>query len=549
MLPLPVTRLPEQQVGGWTGVTLPCGVRAFRAVGGRTDFRMPVMTAIRDCRTTTRTALLAALALASAGCQEQIELTRKPVEQAQSGERPSINSPVFVVARTSAEPIYKQIDARLPQRLLRLSRNMRRAACLELNGRRRCGTARLNGSVERDGAAAIKGTPEGFELEIPARYSFTAKGRGAARSVKQEIDGRMRLTAPFRVTLDANWDPTVRYSGDVRVVGVDALKILDKPLNISDPLARKFRGQFRAFARTISNAIDTTDAVRTTEETWRHLHYPVQLRAIPELWLRGDPQKIAFGGVTATDDTLELRIAIVGKIATFADARPVPLLAREMPELDTSPITVPESHLIMPVDLPYDEIAQRIRAELKRAEPLKIEGSDKAKGFTVTDVKLYPSRGRLTLAVGLESEVEGEWLTLTGTAYVLGTPSMRSGKGSLGLKLAGFSAPTPTPTLFDEGRFIVPERPLVEAFRKGMEIKLKDRFASVLGDINKVSDVPFAKQNRLRGRFDDLAVHSIETAKTGLRINLDVVGALSVYPGIANLAAELGKSDAVSAEQ
>ncbi len=487
--------------------------------------------------------------LVLAGCQENIEFTRKPVERAQSETRSAAISPIFVVSRTDATPWIREIDSRLPDRLLGVALNLSRAACVDSNGRKRCNTARVTGGVERDGPAVLKGTASGFSVRIPAKYSFKARGRGAARNVETQATGRVVLTAPFTVSIDQNLQPDVQFGGTVSIEGGKQIQILERTLDVAKPLARKFRNRFRSMTRVFETSFDTSQTAATVETAWRHLHYPIQLRREPPLWLRGDPESVAFGGIGVVDDTLELRIAILGKLATFTSERPVPLIAREVPELDSTPSAVTASHLVMPVDLPYAEIASRIKATFDKAGPLKSPHSTKPAGFTVTRVTLHPADGRIAMAVAMESDMEGSWQKLAGTAYVTATPTLKPGSGVLGLKLAELTAPRPSPVLFEGGKFIVPEKPLIAALRSGLNIKLKERFAAVLGDINRVADTQFAKSYRIRGRFDDLSVHSIETHKTGLRINLDLIGALSVYPGTPTVAAGLEQSQPVSAAQ
>jgi len=514
---------------------------------------MRISTPTRSHRRTNRrlaaTVFTLAASLFLAGCESDVEFTRRPVEQAQTGDRPAVRSPVFVVARSDAAPLRAAVAAGIPKRLLRVSRWVSKAACVEKNGRRRCASARVKGDITRTGDVSLLGTSTGFTLQIPVSYEFEVRGGGVARSLETTVAGKFVIKAPFTVSLDGTWQPGVRFAGDLTMEGARAIPIMEKSLNVADQIARKLRRPLARLARAFEGTLDTTEAIRIVEKTWRHLHYPVQLRKEPPLWLRGDPESIAFGGLGIRGDEIELRIAILGKVATFAGERPVPLIARTMPELDTTPIAVAESHLIMPVDLPYGEIASRIKDALDTAGPIVANQSSKAKSFVVTGVTLFPSNGRLTMAIGLEADIEGNWQKLTGTAYMMGTPAVRKGATNLTLKLVEFSAPTPSPALFDEGRFILPEKPFAAAFRKGLELDIKERFASVLDGINRVTQADFAENNRIRGRFDELKVHSIEVHEGNLRINLDLVGALSVYPGSAKVAAGLGTVEPSSSAQ
>lgn len=484
-----------------------------------------------------------------AGCQDSVEFTRRPVEKVQSGEQPSIRAPIFVVARMDAMPLKTQAEGRIPERIIRVRRRLPKAACVEKNGRTRCVSARVTGDVVRQGGAVIAGAPDGFALKIPMAYALKVKGSGIAGDVEEMVRGNFVVTANFRISLGETWAATVRYRNDLDASAADDLKILRGNIDLAKSIARKLRNPLSRLAKSFERSIDAAAASKIVDATWRYLHYPVALQESPPLWLRGEPQKVAFGGIGVLDESLELRVAILTDVKTYSGERPVPLIARAMPPLDLRPLDVPASHLVMPVDLAYDEIAGRIRGALDKRGVIRPPENAKASSFTVKSVKLYPAGGRLAVAVQLEAEMLDRWQNLTGTAYVLGTPHVEAGQAHLGLKLVEFSAPTQSPALFDNGKFVLPETPFVEALREGIRINLKDRFASVLMQANQIAQSDFAKGNQMRGRFDDLSVHSIETMETGLRINLDLIGALSVYPGAGKVASGLGKVEPSSSEQ
>ncbi|MGI9405957.1 MAG: DUF4403 family protein [Hyphomicrobiaceae bacterium] len=485
-----------------------------------------------------------------AGCQEPVEFTRKPVEKSQEGGQPSVRAPVFVVARTDSTSLNAEIAARIPDRILRVKRWISKAACVEKNGRKRCASARVTGDITRSGEIQFAGTASGLIIHIPVTYRFDVRGSGVARDVEETATGQFVLKANYTVSLDDTWQANVSYRDKLAAADAKNIRILERTIDLAKPIKRKLRSTLRRLASTLQGALDTTSiSSGAVEEAWRHLHYPVQLMKEPALWIRGEPQSITSGGLNVVGDTLEFRVAIDTDIRTYTGKRPVPLIAQNMPGIEQGSTIEPASRLIMPVDLSYAEIASRIKNALEKAGPIKPETSSKADSFKIQSVRLFPVSGRLALAVSMETQIKDHWQSLSGTTYVLGTPTVEKGTARLGLKLAEFSAPTPSPSMFDNGRFILPEKPLVDAFRKGMEIGLKERFASVLGLANQATQGNFATDSRIRGRFDDLKVHSIETHSDGLRINLDLVGALSIYPGAGKIASGPGTAEKSSLPQ
>ena len=117
------------------------------------------------------------------GCQDNIEFTRKPIEKAQSGERPTVRTPIFVVARADGAFLKSEAAGRSPERVMRIRRRLPRAACVEKNGRTRCVSARVTGTVLQQGDITMAGATDGFALKIPMAYRFDVKGTGVARDV------------------------------------------------------------------------------------------------------------------------------------------------------------------------------------------------------------------------------------------------------------------------------------------------------------------------------------------------------------------------------
>ncbi|MEL7544361.1 MAG: DUF4403 family protein, partial [Pseudomonadota bacterium] len=203
---------------------------------------------------------------------------------------------------------------------------------------------------------------------------------------------------------------------------------------------------------------------------------------------------------------------------------------------------------IVPVALPYEEIAGRMRTAFAAKGPIADSLGGKSVTITVEDIKLFPSNNRVAIALRLTVRTEGAWRDLSGTAYLMGTPALIPNTGRLGLRFVDFTAPRSTPALFDNGRFILPERVFASVAQAGFDMDLKDRFGSVLPDVNGLMDVPFAEKLRLKGRFADLGIHAVTPADDALRIALTAQGTLSVEAPTPALV-DLNERETVSTSQ
>ncbi|MEL7543849.1 MAG: hypothetical protein AAGJ70_08750, partial [Pseudomonadota bacterium] len=153
-----------------------------------------------------RRAVFATLALTVglAACQGEQDFTRQPAQTVSQQAISPIKTTVFVSNAIPAADLVLALDQRLPTRLTGISRRLSRAACVERNGRTRCGTARVRGEITRTGPPRLIGTARGLTLAIPARYKLRARGTGSARTVNAEVAGTLTVNVDFDVDLDEN---------------------------------------------------------------------------------------------------------------------------------------------------------------------------------------------------------------------------------------------------------------------------------------------------------------------------------------------------------
>lgn len=473
-------------------------------------------------------------------CQGEQDFTRQPAQSVTQKAVAPIQTTVFVSDAIPLSDMVSALDERLPNRLTAVSRRLSRAACIERNGRTRCRTARVTGNIVRNGPPQLIGSATGLTLAIPAEFTLRARGTGAARAITAETRGNLIVNADFDITLDENWQHQVTFRAPARLTGTHTPKLLNREIELDASFARGFTRRMTGLRRTIATRLNATSLASRIDSAWRNLHYPVLLTSQPRKWLRGDPQSLAFGGIAADREALNTRIAVRGRLAIYDAERPVPLIARQRPALsrvetrnsrgldDAATVQLPHTKLVVPVILPYVEIAGRIEAALKADGPITETVAGKNVQIAIEGVTLFPSNGRITIALKLVIRTEGAWQDLSGTAYLMGTPGIMPKTGRLGLRFVEFTAPRPTPALFDAGRFILPQDTFVAAAKAGFDVDLKQRFSNVLPDLNRLMNVPFAEQYRLGGQFSDLGIHAVTPSTDDLRIALTAKGALSV---------------------
>lgn len=473
-------------------------------------------------------AAVVASALLSSGCQEVVDFTRKPIHRAKDLKPAIVQTPIFVTWRTDVRVLESQLVEKVPEVIATVRTGLRRAACVLRRGRKRCLNAVVTGKIMRSGEARLSGDASGVRLEIPVRYELTARGIGYARSQTETVSGAMTMTALYSVTLNDDWQPSVALARQLQVDGEKTIKLLNGQLSIEKLVRFRLARRLAGSARDLRQLIRTQSLKDMTRRAWRSLHYPVQIASKPELWLRGEPYAAHFGGFKIAGGVLEMRIALMTKLHTYIDERPLPLIAQELPQLRTDEPTIKRSRLSMPLLVPYPKITKAINARLASGEPMDLGPEGKDLTIAVNAVRLYPSNSRLALALDLEVEQEDQWRSLVGKAFLLGRPQVRRGTSILDLQRVEFTAPTPSPDLFKDGKFLLPKAPFVDAFKKAVKFDLNDAFKKLLAGANASTNRRMGDRFWLKGRFEQIEVGAITPLRDALQLNVELIGDLTI---------------------
>lgn len=468
------------------------------------------------------------VAILVTGCQDTTDLTRRPVERQNEAGQQSITTKVFVASQINDDTLREQLAGLLPENISTVKLWVKKAACAKYRGRRRCASAHFVGSIRRDGPLSVAALGKDLRVMVPLRYEMTATGSRHAEKLKQTTSGRLTLSALYEIALDKDMKPSVRYLNSYRWQGDTEVKLLNGKVSIARAITRKVRTRLRSFASMIANDLETRSATDILAKAWRTLHYPVELSAKDNLWLRGEPMSVGFAGMKSDSGVLEVRFGIDTRLKSFIGARPMPLIPIAMPDLAREVAGDARSHFLMPVRLDYDVIKGRLAKILPAGSVIKAERNGEELLFTVKGAEIFPSLGRLALAVSLEADLPDRWRSLSGTAYLVGSLKVRGSDGVLSLASAKFTAPTASPSLFADGKFLLPQQPFREAFERAVKIDLRQAFGSVLQKANKIMNRPLSDDLMLNGVFRSLDVHSIEPQRDGLLVNLDLIGDLTV---------------------
>ena len=471
--------------------------------------------------------LVAAMCLSLTACKNDIEFTEAPFPASDKSENKPVLTTIFSGIPIDLTEMQIEAERAIPRRITRIRSTLRRAACYERKGRRRCRSAYVEGSVARDGAIRIGPGEGGLQAVIPVKLVAQAKGRGPARAVEDTVSEKFEIHAAFNVDLDENWRAKVGI-GDISFKGnPSSVKLLGRDIRYSPALKRKLTRLTRYLPRRLEKLLNEQNFQETAATGWRRLFDPIKISSTTNIWLRGRPIAVSFGGFEQDGQQVYARIAYRTSLGTYVDERPVPLMPVRLPSLSEKPEGQASSHINLTLRVKYDQFESMIDKAFDNNK-LSIGTDQSEVEVSAEDPEIYASRRFLALKLKVNAHVGDDWFDKSGSLYLTALPSFDPEKGVLTLSHVAFTEPRPNPQFFRDGNFLFQKSPYAKWFKNAVHLDLNGRFERLLAGANTMVNRKIGKTFWLRGRLKEIGVTSISPREDHLLLNLKLRGTLSL---------------------
>ena len=467
------------------------------------------------------------ICLGLAGCDSEVEFSEAPFPTEDKSEVRPVRTTIFASIPLDLTEFQVEIDRVIPDQLLRINSWLSKAACYERRGRKRCDAARVRGVIVRDGAMKLKPKAGGISAIIPVKADFSAKGQGYSIDVGDSISRHFALHIGYKVELDEKWQAKVSLGQISLGKNAVTIKLLGRDVKYKSALERKVSRSIRNVARKLAATLNEQPFRDIASKSWRRLFNPIQISSSPEIWLRGRPMSVGFGGFGIDGERLTSRIAINSLLSTHVNERPVPLMPMPLPLLTSAKAGDGNSHINISLPVKYDEFSNRIvKAVVQDAVDI---GSDENEiSVRALGGEIYASKRFLALQLDVETDVGGKWFAQSGKLYLTALPWFNAEKGLLTLKHVNMTPPKTNPKYFLDGRFLLRKVPFTKWFKEAMSLDLNERFETVLADTNSMMNHKIDKALWLHGHFKEIGVSSISPRQDHLQLNLKLRGVLTL---------------------
>ncbi len=470
--------------------------------------------------------LAVVLTAALAGCDRPVDVTAKPGELIDTATAESAPAAIYVSAPVDITKTEGEIVRLLPTDIAQIARRLPKAACQTTNGKQVCLDVRLWGRISRGGEAKISGTVQGLELQIPIRYELTAQPVGAGSATP--ISGSLSVTASFALTMDERWQPALKLGQGYTWPQGAKIKVLGGETSLQADVEPLLTQRLQRVTPAMVAGLVPPDLRQRVEMVWRYLHYPVALSQDRQIWLRGTPVGLRFGGLASNAAGTELRMAIAARLQTFVGDRPAPLPPSPLIQLGSG-MEPAGGGIVLPAEVSYEALIASTATKLPTVPaPPVTTGSAPAAIPSVSSVSFFPSGKRLAVGVHLVLPANGNWLQGHAVAYYLASPAMKPGSPSIVLSRCEPFGPSgkqnarqkELPFLID-GRF-------VEGLEAAVDVNAGDKLAAAIELLQRQQSLPLAKGLKVWLTPASAKVVRIVPGTDSLRLQIEVVGDFSV---------------------
>jgi hypothetical protein len=374
----------------------------------------------------------------------------------------------------------------------------------------------ISGFVERSGPVSLYGRGDRVYGSVPIYGAL--EGQGANRftaRISGETEASATIEVEARPQLNKDWSLNLNFSDGFRWSEPPVLHVLGRDISLTkyaEPRIRTQLAKVRARALAAARRLDLQGKAATA---WRRAFDPVQLHDNPAIWLQLTPQSVAFAGVRADSKVLRGTLELAGSAQTVIGQQPPAVQAAPLPPLGRDVSEPGAFDVILPVQIGYDVLKQKISEALAAAPPLA--------EMVVREIEVYPSSGKLVigLRLGKQSDADsgaGQWV------YLSGGIAVAEDGHSAGLSdLAVTSSNDQLTSLIS---------PLVAQLRDKTSVDYGIAYQNLLNAANEKLTRPLKDGFRMEGRLTSAKLEKVYLSADGIVIALRASGELKILYGL-----------------
>ena len=307
------------------------------------------------------------------GCKNQGAMSEAPPRANDSIDYPTQMSTLSVPVTIRLDALRVALEAQIPRNLYALSKHVPRCVPpqkVKIFKTRLSVTPKLSCDVAINvtrGTLLLSGKGRDFVITVP--IAARAKASNVAGVLYETANGAAIARIAVRLGIARNW----RMSGTARIsydwTTPPGVKLLGQRFTFTDKVDAQLRPLVARFERSLPRELAKIPVERVVGEAWKQSFAVLELnRTNPPVWMRLTPDRLMYGGYSASGSTLNLALGIEGVTETFVGDKPEPKTPVPLPPPVPLPVPAGRASLFVPVVASYAEIEPIIlKALVKRS--------------------------------------------------------------------------------------------------------------------------------------------------------------------------------------
>ena len=374
----------------------------------------------------------------------------------------------------------------------------------------------IYGFVERSGSVSLYGHGDSVYGSVPIYGAL--EGQGANRFTAR-IHGETEASATIEVEahpqLNKNWSLDLNFSDGFRWSEPPVLRVMGREIPLTKYAEPRIRTQLAKVRSRALAAVRRLDLQGKATTAWRRAFDSIQLHDNPAIWLQLTPQGAAFAGVRADSKVLRGTLELSGSAQTVVGQQPPAITATPLPPLGRDVGEPGAFDVILPINIGYDVLKQKISDALAAAPALA--------DTSVREIEVYPSSGKLVigLRLGKPSDTDasaGQWVYLSGGIAV--TPDGHA------VGLADLALTTSN----DQLNALI--SPIVAQLRDKTSVDYGIAYQNLLTAANEKLTRPLKDGFRMEGHLASAKLEKVYLPADGIVIALRASGDLKILYGL-----------------
>ena len=342
-------------------------------------------------------------------------------------------SAAYLAVPVEIGPLARRAEQALPEKLAVVHDLLSEAACARRTQGIECNTAKLEGSVTRNGPVEMQIGARAVTLVVPIKYDLAATGLGWTSHLTERKTGETRLQLNFPVSVGPTGGLDVSFR-DESAPDETTLTLLKATIKLPRLIDQRLKPVIKAAEDDLRRTLAALPIKAATAHAWSVLAQPLELGQGSGLWLKAAPEYFTAGRFATEQGRLFYRVAIASRMTIQEAERGQSNSSKRQPILAQDTTASPQSSVRLAVPIDLEAMRQIAEATFAKGEVLESQAdrfSEPVK-VKVLDTRVYPAMRQ----IGLELDVEvttRKGVKYTGKLNLAGRPVLDAATGTVTL--------------------------------------------------------------------------------------------------------------------